>query len=331
MLLAGDIGATKTRLGIFSEQGAFPPSPQIVMTFENARYPNLETIVGEFIGRHPIKVSRACFGVAGPVLGSPVSLPNLPWLIDEKSLADLLKITSILIINDLLATAAILPLLPPEDLYILNAGIPTSGGNMAVIAPGTGLGEAFLIWEGKRYRSYASEGGHGDFAPRNEEEVELFRYLRRRQDHVSYDHLCSGRGIAAIYRFLKATGRAAEPPGLAEQLAGVKDTAPLIVQGALAEKNGQLICVKTMELFVSILGAAAGNMVLNFMALNGIYLAGGIPPRILPFLTSPLFLEAFRSKGRLSEMVARVPVHIVLNEKAPLLGAAFSALQQSSD
>lgn len=327
MLLAGDIGATKTSLGIFSEGGGFPPSPQVVMTFENARYPNLETIVADFIGRHPVTIDRACFGVAGPVVGNPVALPNLPWLIDANNLADLLKIKSI-IINDLLAVAAVLPVLPHDDLYILNTGVSVPGASMAVIAPGTGLGEAFLIWNGNRYQSHASEGGHGDFAPRNAEEVELFQYLRRGRDRVSYDHLCSGRGIALIYSFLKETGRAAEPPWLAKQLAEVKDRAPLIVKGALAKNNGPLICVKTMEIFVAILGAAAGNMALNFMALGGIYLAGGIPPRILPLLIRPTFMEAFCRKGRLSDMVARIPVRIILNERTPLLGAAYYAFKE---
>lgn len=329
MLLAGDIGATKTRLGFFPEQAALPPSPQIVTTFENARYPNLETIIADFIDRHPaIKVSGACFGIAGPVFGTSVTLPNLSWLIDANNLAVLLKITSVLMINDLLAVAAILPQLPPEDLYVLNPGLPTPGGNIAVIAPGTGLGEAFLIWDGQQYRGYASEGGHGDFAPRNAEEVELLQHLRQTQEHVSYDHLCSGRGIAAIYHFLKATRRATEPLWLAKQLAEAKDTAPLIVQGALAEKDRPIICVKTVEMFASILGAAAGNLALHFMALGGIYLAGGIPPRIQSFLTGDVFLESFRSKGRMSDLVARVPVRLVLNERAPLLGAAYYAIQK---
>ncbi len=328
MLLAGDIGATKTRLGIFSTGGtnARPPQPLTEMTFENAQYPDLETIVREFIDRVRVgKVDRACFGVAGPVLGGLVAITNLPWLIDAEKLASALNIPSVGIINDLLATAYALPFLPAKDLHTLNRGNPTLHGNMAVIAAGTGLGEAFLIWDGRRYRSYASEGGHGDFAPHNGLETELLSHLRQRWEHVSYDRICSGRGLPEIYRFLKKTGPAEDPPGLAERLAAAEDATPLIVKAALAEEGKSFICAKALEVFVSTLGAEAGNMALRFMATGGIYVAGGLPPRILPFLNKPAFMEAFRRKGRLSEMVAQIPVRVVLNPSAPLLGAAYYA------
>ena len=198
MLLAGDIGATKTRLGIFPAHGS-PlqlPQPLAVMTFENGKYENLATIVREFIAGVKVgKVEQACFGVAGPVLGNRVAITNLPWLIDAQELASTLDIPSISIINDLLATAYALPFLPPQDLHMLNRGIHVPQGNMAVIAAGTGLGEAFLIWDGTTYQSGASEGGHGDFAPGNEREIELLIYLRQRWQHVSYDRICTGRGL----------------------------------------------------------------------------------------------------------------------------------------
>ena len=328
MLLAGDIGATKTRLGIFPTHGS-PlelPQPLAVMTFENGEYENLATIVRVFIAGAKVgKVEQACFGVAGPVLGSRVTITNLPWLIDAQELASVLDIPSISIINDLLATAYALPFLPPQDLHTLSRGNHVPQGNMAVIAAGTGLGEAFLIWDGKKYQSCASEGGHGDFAPGNETEIELLSHLRQRWQHVSYDRICTGRGLPDIYRFLKETGQAEDRPELAERLAAATDATPLIVKAALAEKERSLLCVRALEIFVSTLGAEAGNMALRFMATGGIYVAGGLPPRILPFLNNPAFMTAFRRKGRLSEMMAQIPVQVVLNPAAPLLGAAFYA------
>ncbi len=334
MLLAGDIGGTKTRLGIFSAGGndAKPPQPLAEMTFENARYPDLETIVREFIGQVKAgKVQRACFGVAGPVLGDQVAITNLPWLIDGKKLAAALNISSVGIINDLLATAHALPFLPPEDLLTLNRGKPVPQGNMAVIAAGTGLGEAFLIWDGRRYKGYASEGGHGDFAPNNGTETELLGRLSQRWGHVSYDRVCTGRGLPDIYRFLKENDPADDLPGLAERVTAAADATPLIVAAALAAEGRSLICVQALEIFVSTLGAEAGNMALRFMATGGIYVAGGLPTRILPFFNQPAFMDAFRRKGRLSKMVAQIPVYVVLNQAAPLLGAAYYARKTSPE
>ena len=329
MLLAGDIGATKTRLGIFaqdSDNGQLP-KPLATRTFENARYRNLETIVGEFIAQIETgKIEQACFGVAGPVLGGPVAITNLPWLIDADQLASALNIPTVGIINDLLATASALPWLPPEDLHTLNEGHPsTSQGNMAVIAAGTGLGEAFLIWDGRQYRGYPSEGGHGDFAPQNGLEIELLNHLHQRWEHVSYDRICTGRGLPEIYRFLKERGQGEDSPELTERLAKAADATPLIIQAALAEEGRSLICAQALSVFVSVLGTEAGNMVLRFLATGGIYVAGGLPPRILPFLNQPIFMEAFRRKGRLSSLIAQTPVHVVLNPAAPLLGAAIYA------
>ena len=334
MLLAGDIGGTKTRLGIFSTGGndAQPPQPLAEMTFENARYPDLETIVREFIGQVKAgKVERACFGVAGPVLGDRVAITNLPWLIDGKKLAAALNIPSVGIINDLLATAHALPFLPPEDLLTLNRGNPVPQGNMAIISAGTGLGEAFLIWDGRRYQGYASEGGHGDFAPNNGTEIELLGHLNQRWGHVSYDRVCTGRGLPDIYRFLKENDPADDLPGLAERVATAADATPLIVAAALAAEGRSLICVQALEIFVSTLGAEAGNMALRFMATGGIYVAGGLPTRILPFFNQPAFMDAFRRKGRLSKMVAQIPVYVVLNQAAPLLGAAYYARKTSPE
>jgi glucokinase len=321
MLLAGDIGATKTRLGIFPP-GDVPRQPLTEMTFANVLYPDLSTIVREFLNRVKVQVDRACFGVAGPVAEKRATLTNLPWIIDEDKLGRELDIPSVCIINDTLAAACALPFLSPGDLHTLNKGNPVLNGNMAVIAPGTGLGEAFLTWDGRRYRGYASEGGHGDFAPNNDLEAELFRCLHKKWGHVSYDRVCSGRGIPEIYRFLKETGRDKEPPWLAERLAAASDATPVIVKAALDGEDTSGLCVKTLEIFVSVLGAEAGNLALKVMATGGVYVTGGLPPRILSFLAGGGFLEAFRRKGRMSELVAHLPVHVVLDASVALRGAA---------
>jgi glucokinase len=321
MLLAGDIGATKTRLGIFPP-GDVLLKPLKEMTFANVLYPDLEAIVGEFLDMVKVPVDRACFGVAGPVAGKRAALTNLPWIIDEDKLSRELNIPSVCIINDTLAAACALPFLSPEDLQTLNEGTPVLNGNIAVLAPGTGLGEAFLTWDGCSYRAYASEGGHGDFAPNNDLEAELFRCLHEKWGHVSYDRVCSGRGIPEIYRFLKETGRDQEPPWLADRLAGVSDVTPIIVKAALDREETSGLCRKTLEIFVSVLGAEAGNLALKFMATGGIFVTGGLPPRILPFLVLGGFMEAFRRKGRMSELVAHLPVHVVLDTSVALRGAA---------
>ena len=321
MLLAGDIGATKTRLGIFSS-GDVLRKPLNEMTFANVLYPDLETIVREFLNRVKVQVDRACFGVAGPVAGERAALTNLPWIIDEDKLGRELNIPSVCIINDTLAAACALPFLSPGDLQTLNEGNPILNGNMAVIAAGTGLGEAFLTWDGRRYRGYASEGGHGDFAPNNDQEAELFRCLHKKWGHVSYDRVCSGRGIPGIYHFLKETGRDKEPPWLAERLAAASDVTPVIVKAALDGEDPSGLCVKTLGIFVSVLGAEAGNLALKVMATGGVYVTGGLPPRILSFLAGGGFMEAFRRKGRMSELVAHLPVHVVLDPSVALRGAA---------
>jgi len=329
MLLAGDIGATKTRLGIFPP-GDVLRQPLTEMTFANVLYPDLETIVREFLNRVKVQVDMACFGVAGPVAGKRAALTNLPWIIDEDKLGRELNIPSVCIINDTLAAACALPFLSPGDLQTLNEGNTILNGNMAVIAPGTGLGEAFLTWDGRRYLGYASEGGHGDFAPNNDLEAELFRCLHKKWGHVSYDRVCSGRGLPEIYRFLKETGRDKEPPWLAERLAAAGDVTPVIVKAALDGEDTSGLCVKTLEIFVSVLGAEAGNLALKVMATGGVYVTGGLPPRILSFLAGGGFMEAFRRKGRMSELVAHLPVHVVLDALVALRGAACCLINDNS-
>ncbi|MFQ5796624.1 MAG: glucokinase [Candidatus Bipolaricaulia bacterium] len=326
MLLAGDIGGTKTNLAVFSSE-AGPRAPLAEATFPSGDYPSLRALVREFLAQISLSVDRASFGVAGPVVAGRATITNLPWIIDETQLQEALSLSSVRLLNDLVAIAHAVPFLEPDDLHTLNQGEPTPGGAMAIIAPGTGLGEAFLTWGGSRYWAHGSEGGHADFAPTHPVEVELLGYLQDCLEHVSYEQVCSGRGLPNIYNYLKDSGYADEPPWLAEQLAATDDPTPVIVNAALDEEADCELCAATLNLFVSILGAEAGNLALKVLATGGVYLGGGIPPRILSALKGERFMEAFRHKGRLSDLLDRMPVHVILNPKVALLGAACHGLE----
>jgi glucokinase len=327
VLLAGDIGGTKTRLAIFSSKADLR-KPLQEAVFPSGYYPSLDALVREFLSQSSFPPGQtltcASFGVAGPVIGGQAKTTNLPWIIDEKQLQESLHIPTVRLLNDLVAIAHFVPLLEPLDLYTLNAGEPQPNGTLAVIAPGTGLGEAFLSWDTNHYDTHPSEGGHTDFAPINQLELDMLHYLFTRYEHVSYEHVCSGIGLPNIYGFLKASGRALEPAWLTEKLAASVDPTPVIVESALnAQKEKScMICIQTLQMFVSILGAEAGNLALKVMATGGVYIAGGIPPRILPFLEDANFIRGFRNKGRLADILKSIPVHVVINPRLPLLGAA---------
>jgi len=334
MLLAGDIGGTKTSLAIYSaEQGLGAPLAKA--TFHSADYPSLEALADAFLkqvratsGGIDIRaIDRAAFGVAGPVVAGKATITNLPWIMREADLAEALNLKSVRLLNDLESIAMALPIIEPARLYALNTGVPVAEGSIAVIAPGTGLGEAYLTWDGTRYRAHACEGGHADFAPTNDFEIGLLNYLRHKYEHVSYERVCSGVGLPNLYHYIKDSGIADEPPWLSERLAAAVDQAPVIVGAALEAKPGSELCVATLNLFVSILGAEAGNLALKLYALGGVYLAGGIPPRILPALNGGRFMEAFRLKGRLSNLLVNVPVHVILDPEAGLSGAAHYGLK----
>ena len=326
MLLAGDIGGTKTNLAIFSPKDG-PRAPLAEATFPSAGYPSLEALVHEFLSHVDLKVDQASLGVAGPVSAGRAEITNLPWVMEETQLREALNLSSVRLLNDLAAIAHAVPFLEPEDVHTLSVGQPAPGGAIGVIAPGTGLGEAFLTWDGSRYRPHSSEGGHSDFAPNNPFEVKLLRYLLDRFEHVSYERVCSGRGLPNIYAYLKDSGYAEEPAWLAEQLAAADDPTPVIVNAALRGERRCELCVATLNTFVSVLGTEAGNLALKVLATGGVYLGGGIPPRILPALEQERFMEAFRRKGRMSDLLARVPVHVILNPKVALLGVACHGLE----
>ena len=324
MLLAGDIGGTKTHLAIFSSKDELR-APLFEAKLPSARYPSLAALVRDFLANVKTPLERAVFGVAGPVVKGQARITNLPWVMEECQLQSELGIPRVRLINDLEALATSVPLLDPSDLHILNAGQPVAQGPIAVVAPGTGLGEAFLTWDGTHYRTYPSEGGHADFAPTNSFEVGLLVYMLERLSHVSYEHVCSGIGLPNIYAYLKESGTFEEPAWLADQLAKTKDLPPVIVNAAFGDHTNRepvALCAATLKTFVSILGAEAGNMALKVLATGGVYLGGGIPPRILSFLQGEEFMRAFRNKGRFSDLLSTVPVQVILNAKSGLIGAA---------
>lgn len=321
MILAGDIGGTWTRLALFERQNG-----RLVMavekTYRSRDYEGLAQVVQQFEQDFRCAgIEQAAFGVAGPVRGGQAKATNLPWLIDCARLAHELglKVENVDLINDLAANAWGAVALTPADLTVLNEGNPEATGNAAVIAAGTGLGEAGLFWDGQRHRVFASEGGHVDFAPRNDLEIELLRYLLARYRRVSYERVLSGPGLRNIYRFLRDTGRSEESQRIVEAMRK-EDPAAVISQEALT--GGDTLCVQALDLFTTIYGAAAGNLALKLMASAGIYLGGGIAPHIIEKLKDPIFMSAFTGKGRMKDLLQEMPVRVIMNDQTALLGAA---------
>jgi glucokinase len=326
MILAGDIGGTHTRLAFFPKEGNRLISV-IEETFPSRAHSGLAEIVQQFLSAHKLSPTLACFGIAGPVMNGRVETTNLPWIVDARLLSDELDIPTVLVINDLEATAYGVTVLEPTEWAVLNTGAPDAVGNAAVIAAGTGLGEAGLYWNGQNYHPFATEGGHTDFAPRSPLELELLHFLLSRFDRVSYERVLSGPGLVNIYEFLRETGRGDEPLWLAEEFRG-HDPAAVITQMALAERS--TLCVQTLDLFVSIYGAEAGNLALKMMATGGVFIGGGIAPKILPKLMTPTFMHAFLTKGRMRPVLEATPVRVVLRGQTALLGAARCAVLHAS-
>lgn len=325
LVLAGDVGGTKTVLAAL-RPGTGNEAHVAEATFENRRYSGLDAIITEFIERFGLRIEWASLSVAGPVVDGQTVMSNLRWRINREQIRDQFRLASVYLVNDLQATAYAVPWLAPDRLSTLQPGEPRADRPRAIIAPGTGLGEAYLVWDGSRFDAFPSEGGNADFAPADALQLEMLGYMQRLVGHVSFEHFCSGLGIPNIYRFLKETGVASEPPWLADRLAAAVDPAPIIVETALKPDGACAICTQTMELFVAVLAAEAGNMALRLLASGGVYIGGGIPPRILPFLENGWFMSAFRRKGRFSEHMASYPVHVILEPRAALLGAARYAL-----
>ena len=323
MILAGDIGGTSARLAYFERKNnrLLPIVEEVKHSHE---FPSLESAVLEFQRKHNYRVACACFGVAGPVHNRRIEAPNLPWIIDAAVLERTLGIDTVYLINDLEANAHGLSELQEQDLAVLAPGLPGAIGNAAVISAGTGLGEAGLYWDGTEHHAFAAEGGHADFAPANELQVELWMYLRKKfGGHVSWERVLSGPGQHNIYEFLRDTGKGTEEPWLAEEIRK-GDASAVISRNGLSGKSP--LCEHAVNVFVEIYGAAAGNLALKFLATGGVFMGGGIAPKILPKLKEPRFFEAFCDKGRLRSLLEEIPVRVVLNDKTALLGAGHVAM-----
>jgi len=325
VLLAGDVGGTHTRLGLYTAD-AGPSRPLAEASFPSRDYASLESLARRFLADHPRPVRRASFGVAGPVVSGRVATTNLPWVIEAERVARALDVECVDLMNDLVAVALAVPELEPHELRTLNEGEPVRDGAIAVVAPGTGLGAAYLTHDGTGYHAYASEGGHSDFGPGDDLQTDLHRFIRRKFGHASWERVVSGSGIPNIYDCLRESGRADEPAWLARKLAEAVDRAPIILEQALAGGPGADLCVQTMEVFVSALGSYAGNSALQLLSTGGVYLGGGIPPRILPLLAGPGFMNAFRHKGRMGPLMQRIPVHVILDTRIGVRGAASYGL-----
>lgn len=327
MILAGDIGATHSRVAAFRAEGnKFPMVVEKI--YDSKDYGGLADIAGNFLRSEGIPAQSACFAVAGPVRGGRSKISNLPWTIDSKDLARQLRLNTVALINDLEAYAYGIDSLGSRDFITLHPGSEDAEGNTAVISASTGLGEAGLLWDGVRQHPFACEGGHTDFAPRNEIQIELLKYLLARFKTVSYERILAGQGIKNVYDFLRDTKRAEEPDWLREQMNAAKDAAALISQLALEKKAA--ICQQTMSIFVSVYGAEAGNCALKFMSLGGMFVGGSIAAKNVPLMQGPEFLEAFFDKGRMRTLLEDIPVKIVLNDDAGLLGAARYACIQKA-
>lgn len=313
MILAADIGGTNARIALFERAGE---KPFVSKTYRTAAWDGVPAILDEFLASHQAPVTAACVAVAGPVHAGRANAINLPWPVEQDQIARALDLPEIALVNDLAANARGVAVLDEDDLYTLNAGEPGAAGNRVVVSAGTGLGEAALFWDGAGFRAIAGEGGHADFAPRSDAELGLYRFLAADYGHVSYERVCSGSGLVNIYRFLRSSG---------SRSGWYQEEGPAPSPAAIfAEANADPLCLsaKAVELFSSIYGARAGNVALSFMATGGVYLGGGIAPRMVDKLGAGGFMRSFTDKGRLSPLLARMPVFVILDDQCALRGAA---------
>jgi len=324
MILAGDIGGTKTVLALISkDRGVEDPVRE--QRFPSGKFESLEAVVSEFLEGSDVLPEAASFGVAGPVVNGEAHITNLPWTIRADRLGQTFGIPKVNLLNDLQAIATAIPHLSADEVHTISDGQRDPTGTIGVIAPGTGLGEAFMVWTGERYLACPTEGGHASFGPVTHEQVKLLAFLEPRFGHVSFERVCSGSGIQNLYDYVRSEHRYEEPEWLRQELAAAKDRTPIIVDAALELKTE--ICIATLDLFVRILGGVVGNMALRVFATGGLYLGGGIPPRILSRLEKPDFLEAIRAKGRFRGWISRIPLNVILDPRVALHGAAWDGLE----
>jgi glucokinase len=329
MILAGDVGGTKVHLALYEfDHGQL--SHVRDEKFPAQEHAGLEEIVKKFLAEsnHP-EVTAACFGVPGPVRGGRLKLTNLPWILDSRELSIALEIEHLFLINDLEANGYGIPELSSDQIFELSAGDPSAVGNRGLVSAGTGLGEALLVWNGKMHTPMASEGGHCDFSARNEIEIELLRYLQKSlSGRVSFERVVSGLGIKNIYAFLRDEKKLEEPGWLKERM---QHEDPNAVIGELGESGENELCSRTLDIFVAAYGAETGNMALKVLSVGGMYLGGGIAPKILKKMQGGAFMQAFADKGRLSDLLIHMPVRIILESRAALLGAAAYAEARAAE
>lgn len=325
MLIAGDIGGTKTDIGIYSTESG-PHAPLAEVEVHSSDYPSLQAMVAEFLLNSKLSVDVASFDVAGPVIDGHVKTTNLPWVMDEDSLKAELNLKSVHLMNDLEAVARAVPVLRSKDLITLNQGQPVPHGPIAIIAPGTGLGESFLTWDGSRYQAHSSEGGHSDFAPTDKRQIRLLEFLLERFDHVGVERVCSGIGVPNLYEYFRDVENIFERPDVAQQIKSAKDQTRVIVEAALDPNNPSELCRATVDMLVSILGGEAGNLALKVFATGGVYIAGGVALHLINALKEPRFMQAFSKKGRFLDLMRRIPLHVI-TARAALVGAATYGLE----
>jgi glucokinase len=326
IILAGDVGGTKTNMAFFEIQ-----NDRLVATVEaqyvSREYASFDQLAKRFLTEHPQQADYACFGVAGPCRHGVCKAMNLPWIVEARKLRVELNVPSVTVINDLEATAYSIPVLSPTDFAVIQPGATDADGNAAVIAAGTGLGEAGLFWDGRRHRPFACEGGHGDFAPRDSLEVGLFEFLHDELGYVDWEQVLSGPGLHNLYRYLRTRPNAKPSQSVADEM--LKNDPPAVISQAATEGRCP-VCVEALHLFVSLYGAESGNFALKMMATGGLYVGGGIAPKILKAMTSGTFSEAFANSGRLRAVLEQIPVHVILTNNAALLGAAECARLRST-
>ncbi|MHB9032450.1 MAG: glucokinase [Anaerolineae bacterium] len=326
MLLVADVGGTKTALAVVDPAGDIH-TPLAELLVQSADFESIEALVAHAVAAMGQPIDYLGLGVPGPVVEGCVIGTNLPWVVDKQSLQTFFKFQGVCLLNDLEAISSAVPFLLPDGVAALNDVPAKPGGTIAVVAPGTGLGEGYLTWDGDKYQAHPSEGGHANFGPDSELQFELVSWLWKRHGHVSSERVCSGRGMPNLYEFLKTRKQYHEPERLAKAIAQVEDPTPIIVTEAIRAEGADPLCKAVLDLFIEIMGAEAGDLALKLLATGGIYLGGGIPPRIVPQLKRGKFMRAFCAKGRVSYVLDAIPVYVILDPRVALLGVASRTVQ----